>query len=359
METRANPNNRLFLPELDEEEFEDSATSALPLEDDSASRGAIHVPQEVVDEQGEGDENQAEKAEGPSSQTRSVKQKAKKKSSSSEDLSRIQKLLRMLDEREQGFQDFHDYHRYHPRWLNSVVWILGIGLILGCVIFSIMFFTSSKPVEPIYTKIEGIKRLGQMHLVKQQYESVIPITKKKENRKGELKGETLQFLLIAPIEVTGYIDFSQIVLTVHKDSLLKIQLPKSQLSRAYLDFSQTEEFLAEGKFKIFGKYWEMINHKKAYYEIASGINEAKKRVRENAINKHNILKETDEKAKMFLQNFVNTLGYRVEFSQLDMENSPPMNGTDSTGVDLTATTNGQGMLQNLTAKTNQLINPNK
>lgn len=225
-----------------------------------------------------------------------------------------------LERLEASLEKFYGFRLWNPRFMQSLVLMLGLALVGGSIWATVQFFKIPKPVEPVYTKIEGIKRLGELHLVKQHYESIIPITRQKLNRKDELKREKLQFLLRAPVEVSGYMDFSQIKLVLQPDSLVEISLPPAEISDPYLDFNKTEEYLVEGKFRIFGQYIENINHEKAYYDIARGINDAKEKVKKRAIS-NEILKETHQKAQIFLRNFVHTLGYRVSFIT-EEENTP-------------------------------------
>lgn len=259
---------------------------------------------------------------------------------------------------EKNLEHFYSYQFHHPRFLQIVVGVLGIAAMLVCLNFTFNFF-NKEPVPPIYNKIEGIKRLGEMHLVKQQYESVIPITKQKENRRGDFKKEKLQFLLIAPIEVTGYIDFGGLDLQILKDSVMEITLPEPQISKAYLDFTQTEEFRTEGKFRVFGQYIERMNHKEAYYDIARGINNAKERVRKSAEMEHYIKEETQEKAYTFLRNFGSTLGYRVQF-RVETEGPPsPSSAADSTATASSAEKDeeeGFSLLSRLSDFTSSVLN---
>jgi len=330
MESRANPNSRLFIPP-DPQKKEEVKKEPVP---EMRTRGGLEMAggETVAPTSGLGKSRDAARTLGE-----------KVKASGGKWAEPIKKFNQ---QQEQNLEHFYDYQIFHPRFLQVIVFLLGLGVIITSLVLTLQFFKSAKPVEPIYNKIEGIKRLGEMHLVKQQYESVIPITKKKV-RRGELKRETLQFLLIAPIEVTGYIDFSRLRLSIEKDSLLKIQLPEPKVSKAYLDFSRTEEFLAEGKLKIFGKYLENINHKQAYFDIAGGINEAKERIRTTAVNKHDILKETQYKAETFLRNFVSTLGYRVEFSSISDQAPEAESLPDSQGEGGSAKKENGGLMENL------------
>ena len=212
--------------------------------------------------------------------------------------------------------DFWEYKLRHPMTLYRLVGILGIPLILFLgyltISFTLQYFSKPKPVEPIYVKIEGIRQLGRLHLVKHHYESVIPITRNKMDRHDAIKKQRLQFLLKAPVEISGYIDLSQMTISMveGKDSLVDIHIPPAQASDPYLDFSKTEEFLVDGKVRFFGNYIEFINHERAYYDIVRGLNESKERVKDRAVGS-GLLDQTTDKAKMFLRNFVNNLGYRA------------------------------------------------
>lgn len=211
---------------------------------------------------------------------------------------------------EPGIEHFYKYLAWHPSFIQRLVVIIGTILLLVTAFFTYRFFSTPPPVAEVYQRVEGIKRLGELHLVKQHYESIIPILKGKKKENGE--EQDLQFLLIAPVEVSGYLDFSKIKLDLQKDSLAVVSLPEPSISEVYLDFRKTEEFLSKGKLRIFGKYVERLDFKTAYYDIAIGINENKKKVAEQAkIN--GIEDETTRKAELFLRNFLNSLGYRVEF----------------------------------------------
>jgi len=222
------------------------------------------------------------------------------------------RLETRIEELEGNTQNFFNYQLWSPKMLNRVVLVAGMLAIAFCVWASFSFFKKPAAVEPIYIKIEGIKRLGELHLVEHYYESIIPITKQKRKEGEDPESEKLEFLLKAPVKVSGYIDFSQIQLSVLKDSLVRIDLPPAQISEAYLDLKQTEEYLVDGKMRVFNRYFQNINHEEVYKDIARGINDNKAEVRKQAkINE--IERETLVKAKIFLRNFVSTLGYRVEF----------------------------------------------
>ncbi|MFK7923368.1 MAG: DUF4230 domain-containing protein [Bacteroidia bacterium] len=225
---------------------------------------------------------------------------------------------------EPGMEHFYKYLVWHPSFLQRVVTIAGTIVLLICAFITYQFFMGNPPVPPVYQRIEGIKRLGELHLVKQHYESIIPIFKEP----GEVRRQDpeLQFLLIAPVEVSGFLDFSKIKLELKADSLAVISFPEPEISKVYLDFRKTEEYLSKGKLRIFGKYIERLDYTKAYYDIAIGINENKKKVTLQA-EANGIKDETLLKAELFLRNFLNSLGYRVEF--LVSEPSPGPAATEA------------------------------
>lgn len=218
-------------------------------------------------------------------------------------------------------QNFYNYQLWSPQLLNRIILLAVITAVGFCVWASFSFLKKPDAVEPIYTKIEGIKRLGELHLVEHYYESIIPITNLKEDNKGNPKNEKLEFLLKAPVKVSGYLDFSRIQMKVLEDSLVHIELPPAQISEAYLDLKKTEEYMVDGKLRIFKTYFQNIDHEKVYKDIARGINNNKIEIRKRA-KVNDIEKETHLKAKIFLRNFVSTLGYRVEFPFQPMEINP-------------------------------------
>lgn len=218
-------------------------------------------------------------------------------------------------------QEFYNYQIWSPQFFNRLILIAGILAIAFCIWSSLDFFKKPVSVDPIHAKIEGIKRLGELHLVEHYYESIIPITKQKEDNDGNAKKEKLKFLLKAPIKVSGYVDFNQIQVSLQADSLLEITLPPTQISKAYLDLKETEEYLVDGRLRIFNRYLQKIDHKEVYEDIARGISESKTKIRDRAKG-NAIEKETQMKAKVFLRNFVSALGYRVEFSTTPVTPTP-------------------------------------
>lgn len=236
------------------------------------------------------------------------------------------------DRAEEWLENLYDYHVWHPRFTRILVLIVGLGLILFVGVLIYRQLVKAPAVEPLYTKVEGIKQLGRLRLVRHLYESVIPITKNKLDRHEAIKKQQLQFLLTAPIEIYGYIDLGQVKLDVKaRDSLVILTLPRAEHSPPYLDLANTEEFLMEGKRRLFGGYLEFTDHVKAYRDIVSGLNESKQKVIERAIA-NGLLTETEEKAAIFLRGFVRNLGYK----RVDIQFVPDPNERSGTSADSTS-----------------------
>ena len=236
---------------------------------------------------------------------------------------RPQEYLSQLEER---LERFYENDRKNPFFIRNL--FVGFVLIVSLAILAFLYYhelKKPKPVAPVFTKVEGIKRLGELHLVKQHYESIVPIAKTK--KKGK---DRLQMLLVAPVEVSGYLDLSKLEIQMKPDSLVEIVLPEAEVSDVYLNFKKMEEFSTGGKFRIFGSVLERADHEKVYYDIAKAIEETKLKVRKKAIQ-NRILTETQNKAQIFIQNFIHSLGYRVNFRIQEEE----VNATEALPADET------------------------
>lgn len=221
-----------------------------------------------------------------------------------------------------------------PAWLNKVapaipqpgeesfigklvaaVLVLGVVLISGY--FIVRWINKEKPIDPVYGKVEAIKRVRHLRLVKHRYETIIPITK---------PNGSLQFLLMAPAEVHGYLDLGQMKMSVEPDSLIKCYLPEAELSEVAIDLDQSEEITGPKRKGLFGFLPEGGNFNKAFTQITSALQESKTQVADRAV-KNQILRETEQKGEDYIRNLLNGLGYRVEFELLESaapENDPEL-----------------------------------
>ncbi len=176
----------------------------------------------------------------------------------------------------------------------------------------------TKPINPIYAKVESIKRIRELRLVKHHYESIIPITKGKGEADENLnkRKEKLQFLLVAPVEISSYIDLGKMKIEIMKDSLLSVDLPQPELSEVYVDLKKTYEYTLDKKSILFGKTLEKRAYNEAYEDIARALYKSKIRVSERAIANH-ILIDARKKGENYIRSLFNSFGYRVEFINTD------------------------------------------
>lgn len=197
--------------------------------------------------------------------------------------------------------------------LSSIV--IGV-IILGILIASFFLIKpliwKDKTVDPAYSKIEAIKRIKELQLVKHHYETIIPITRPaKKNKEGKL-----QFLMVAPAEVNGFIDLSKLKFNVEKDSLILVTLPPAEISQTLISLKNTKEYTFQRSFwqKFQEKLDRNTNYLTAYDQIRSAIDSARADVRNRAIG-NGILSDTQDKAEDYIRNMVNNLGYRVDFDR--------------------------------------------
>lgn len=194
---------------------------------------------------------------------------------------------------------------------------LGI-IILGVIIagfFLLRPFFGPKKVDPAYAKVEAIKRIKDLTLVKHHYETIIPITKGKR--------EKLQFLMVAPAEVSGYIDLSKLKYTIETDSLIIAKLPPAEISQTRISLKNTKEYTFQRSIwdQVKEQYFDKnANYLDAYDQIRTALDSAKMDVHRRAII-NGLLDETEDKAEEYLRNMVNNLGYRIEFEDTRTTNS--------------------------------------
>ena len=206
-------------------------------------------------------------------------------------------------------------------WSTAIIGLIVVGVLVAAFFLLRPLIWKEKKVDPAYSKVEAIKRIKELQLVKHHYETIIPITK-------PAKGNTdpkLQFLMVAPAEVNGYIDLSKLKFTVEEDSLIKVMLPPSEISQTLISLKNTKEYTFQRSF--WQKFKENLDRKtnylSAYDRIRTAIDSARADVRNRAIV-NGILDDTQDKAEDYIRNMVNNLGYRVEF-----EENPDVMVTDS------------------------------
>jgi hypothetical protein len=193
---------------------------------------------------------------------------------------------------------------------RSLAIIVLLGL-LGLAVFMVVRLSRApKPVPSVLSRMEGIKRIRELHLVRLHYESIIPITERKKRGKKNEK-EIPQFLLVAPMQLSLYVDLGKMKMELQPDSLVIIQLPEPELSKVYINFHDVKEYqMSDG--------WSLsdvklgLSYSEVYLDIAHKLTEAKDEVKSRATNPA-ILRDTRAKAENYLRNLLNSLGYRVEF----------------------------------------------
>lgn len=198
--------------------------------------------------------------------------------------------------------------------------IIVLGLLVGAF-FLIRPFFQDKPIDPVYTKLEAIKHIQEMTLVKQHYTTLIPVT--------NAKRENLEFLLRAPVQVYGNIDLSRVEFDVREDSLIAVHLPPAKIDEPYLDIQETEVFSA-GK-SLFQKMSARLFSKnktylEAYDQIRISLDSASADVLKRAYL-NDIEEETLDQAELYLRSLIGSLGYRVQFYRPELV---PV-GSDSLG----------------------------
>lgn len=202
------------------------------------------------------------------------------------------------------------------------VGIIVLGLLVAAF-FLIRPFFQEKPVDPVYTKLEAIKRIQELTLVKQHYRSLIPVTEKG-------KPDELEFLLRAPVQVLGNLDMSRVRFELAPDSLIIVTLPPASIQEPYLDIQEAEVFtIGNNVFQRISTrfFTKQTRYLDAYDQIVAALASATDSVYQRAL-RNDIEQETMDQAELYLRSLIGSLGYRIEFIRPD-DYLPPL-GADST-----------------------------
>lgn len=211
-------------------------------------------------------------------------------------------------------QDLPPQPKEFTDWaVPALVILLGLGILGGGGYLIYKLFWAKKP-DPVYSKIESIKRVQELHLAKMHFESIIPITK--DNKRTE----KFQFLLIAPMELSVFVDMKKVEFESLGDSMLRVTIPQPELSEIYIDFRKTKEYNYSSPTlmkKLFNR--ERLDYMKVVEEVQKEIKAGKKQVLARA-NSPDVMKDVIDKAEAYLQNVLNSVGYRVEFVEPEIRN---------------------------------------
>ena len=182
-----------------------------------------------------------------------------------------------------------------------------LGLLIGAFFLG-KYLLSERPVDPAYTQLEAIKRVEHLVLVRQHYETLIPVTKKGNN-------EALKFLMRAPVEVDGYLDMNEVEFQLESDSLVIVYLPSAKIDTPYLDLEKTQVYaLGQSLIEAMGEGLkkESTTYKDAYDQIRTALIESRLHVKQQAYA-NGIQDQTQQEGQRYLRNLINSLGYRVRF----------------------------------------------
>lgn len=198
-------------------------------------------------------------------------------------------------------------NRFHPKSWPNWTWIPIVVAAIALVSWGVWAWVDSRrDVEDpardavLYTK--------ELHLVRHHYETIIPITKAG-------KGDQLEFLLIAPAVVDGYVDLGKARFEQGKNKEIVIALPEPEISDVQIDINETREYTTRKRplrLELPGN----TKYAEAYEAIRSAISDSRKEVATRALN-NGIQKETRRRAERYLRNLFGSLGYKVTFEDIE------------------------------------------
>lgn len=182
-------------------------------------------------------------------------------------------------------------------------WLVAALAAGALLTWGIIAWTGKKPTtQPI---LEAVRYSRDLHLVKYHYETIIPVVKGR-------KGDKLEFLLVAPAQVNGYIDLGKTRFKPLENKMVEISLPQPRISEPYIDLNHTQEYLTRrNTVRLFLPGSEALS--KAYEDIRGAIEDSRREVAARA-KANGIEAETTRRAERYFRNVFSSLGYAVQFA---------------------------------------------
>lgn len=169
---------------------------------------------------------------------------------------------------------------------------LGIGGLIGM----------KNPKPTAFDRFEGIKRVGNLRLVRHTYLQLITFRNAKNDR--------LEFMIEAPGYVHGQLDMSKLSYTEPSPGHLIVKLPQTVLSPVRIDLENLREITFRGRSLSFGG--GPGAYREAFTEIAATIGKARTDIEKSAIA-NGILEQTEQRAREFVLNQTRPLRVRISF----------------------------------------------
>lgn len=182
-----------------------------------------------------------------------------------------------------------------------IILILICSGVIGGMFLGKRYFRGSGDKPSLYTKFEQIRYLKRLYLVSYHFEEIIPITESQEDN-------DIKLMLMIPAKVDGYIDLEDLKFTVINDSLVRVYMPKPKIANPVFEIDKAKSFpLHRFGLNIGTDYYDKI-----FNQIKTGIVLGKKEVITKSIA-NDILSETLKMGKLYIQSFVDALGFEVQF----------------------------------------------
>ncbi|MEM7036795.1 MAG: DUF4230 domain-containing protein [Bacteroidota bacterium] len=125
----------------------------------------------------------------------------------------------------------------------------------------------------------------------------------------------MQFFMIAPATIFGYVDFSDLKFDILQDSIIAVLEPRPRTSRVDININTTREYkLKRNQLAVESPNGK--SYQEAFDAIQEALLKAEKDVKTRA-DSNGIRQETIARAKTFLRNTIVPLGYTVRFESAD------------------------------------------
>ncbi len=212
---------------------------------------------------------------------------------------------------------------------GNYVFILIVGLLFAYGAFKLERVFHKERTESIYSTLSAVNYITELRLAKFYYEAIIPVYKwTNKMDKAQAKGKEvdpkrgdLQFILVAPVEVGGFIDLSKVQYEDIGDSTILVTMPSPELTEPVVRLDSIKDYAIKNKgFALQIRTRAGGLFYKAFTSMQHSIIQTKATVSQKAVAS-GLLTRTEKMGEIYMRNLLESLGYKAEFTLPNAEDN--------------------------------------
>lgn len=188
--------------------------------------------------------------------------------------------------------------------LSNLKSYLIIGLAIGFIVVGVIIGRRiRKPdviIDPVYSRMEGVRHMQHLRLVTYYFESMVDVTHLE-------KADKVYLLLVIPARVSCYIDLEQMQY-ISNDTLIQVFFPDPVIEAPVLDLDSARIFNLNQRY--------VTASKKSYETVVRNVQNSLMRAKKDVLMRaraNGIQEEARRLGETYFQSLFTGLGMEVEF----------------------------------------------